>query len=143
MSEIDTRDCECERWRDGATVCPVHGTVKPEDVSHYRHLAESVVSAFGAEIIQKVAAQIRVTRAQHPSGATCECEAMDALGVLISEGCGMNTWDGLVNSGFWDLDPEERGWWREQAEEQHGQPFSDLTSEERAWWYERATEHRA
>ena len=21
---LDSRDCECERWRDGATVCPVH-----------------------------------------------------------------------------------------------------------------------
>lgn len=23
-----SKDCECERWRDGITVCPVHGTVK-------------------------------------------------------------------------------------------------------------------
>ena len=22
-------ECECERWRDGTTVCPMHGTVKP------------------------------------------------------------------------------------------------------------------
>ena len=25
-------DCECERWRDGTTVCPVHGTHKEEPV---------------------------------------------------------------------------------------------------------------
>jgi hypothetical protein len=24
--EAHSRDCECERWRDGATTCPVHGT---------------------------------------------------------------------------------------------------------------------
>lgn len=27
----DSSLCECERWRDGITICPVHGTVKGDD----------------------------------------------------------------------------------------------------------------
>lgn len=35
METVDSSLCECERWRDGLTVCPVHGTTKPEPVVTY------------------------------------------------------------------------------------------------------------
>lgn len=33
MTMIDpTVACECERWRDGAIVCPVHHTINPDRI---------------------------------------------------------------------------------------------------------------
>jgi phage gp46-like protein len=43
-----------------------------------------------------------------------------------------------MNDGFWDLDPEERGYWYDRAEEETGSSFWDLSPEERADYYERA-----
>jgi hypothetical protein len=43
-------------------------------------------------------------------------------------------------SDFYDLPPEERGYWYDRAERETGQSFHDLPAEERGDWYERATE---
>lgn len=43
-----------------------------------------------------------------------------------------------MNGGFWDLDPEERGYWYDKAEEETGSSFWDLSPEERGSYYERA-----
>lgn len=40
---------------------------------------------------------------------------------------------------FYDLPPEERGYWYDRAEQESGQSFHDLPPEERGYWYERAT----
>jgi hypothetical protein len=45
-----------------------------------------------------------------------------------------------VNGGFWDLDPEERGYWYDKAEAETGQNFWDLPAEERGYYYDRASE---
>lgn len=42
-----------------------------------------VLDLFGYEIIRQVKDAIRETRDRHPVDATCECEAMEALGVLV------------------------------------------------------------
>lgn len=43
-------------------------------------------------------------------------------------------------SDFYDLPPEERGYWYDRAEQESGQSFHDLPPEERGYWYERATD---
>lgn len=42
----------------------------------------------------------------------------------------------MTNSGFWDLDPEERGSAYDKAEEETGQSFWDLSAEERGYYYD-------
>ena len=45
---------------------------------------------------------------------------------------------GAVNSGFWDLDGEDRGAVYSAAEEATGQSFWDLDAETRGAYYDRA-----
>jgi hypothetical protein len=46
--------------------------------------------------------------------------------------------DERINSGFWDLPPEDRAVTYEQAREDTGMDFFDLSPEERVRYYERA-----
>ena len=47
------------------------------------------------------------------------------------------------NNGFFDLPPEQRGYWYDKAREENGvDSFYDLTPEERGRYYDRATENQ-
>lgn len=48
-----------------------------------RATAEAVYDRFGPELITQVDQAIRASLARHPSDATCECLAFEALGVLV------------------------------------------------------------
>jgi hypothetical protein len=41
-------------------------------------------------------------------------------------------------TAFHDLDPEERGYWYDKAEQETGMSFYDLPAEERGHYYDRA-----
>lgn len=49
-----------------------------------RQKVKDVLDRWSPETIKEIARTIRETRSHHPADATCECEAMDALKVVLA-----------------------------------------------------------
>lgn len=47
-TDAESMNCECERWRDGATICPVHGTVRPDLDDEDQAVTQGVVDSIAA-----------------------------------------------------------------------------------------------